>query len=212
MTTDARPGMIRFDGAATAFFVAICAQCDMVLPHESEAGRTKWAAEHARTGHSVSFALDVRPDPIVTDQRRASLVKRLREKYATVTMRPAGLCSTCKNAIVAGESMVSFNGFHHAQCLNNQAYLRLASITDIAPGIFNDAPPVSVKSWPSDPTYREIFTDVKPRESNPFARLQDHVTAVHKTITEAMSDPPPMKMNARERRRLKRKNKQWEEK
>lgn len=63
MSADPRPGMIRFNGAATAFLVTICRECDMVLPHNDEERRMQWALEHGSVGHKVEFAVDVRPDP-----------------------------------------------------------------------------------------------------------------------------------------------------
>jgi hypothetical protein len=63
MTTDPRPGIIRFSGAATVFLVAICHQCGIVLPFDSDQRRIAWAVEHQNTGHRIEFAVDVRPDP-----------------------------------------------------------------------------------------------------------------------------------------------------
>jgi hypothetical protein len=63
MSTDPRPGMIRFSGAVAVYPVAICRQCDAVFPFDSDERRISWAVEHQRAGHRIEFAVDVRPDP-----------------------------------------------------------------------------------------------------------------------------------------------------
>jgi hypothetical protein len=58
------PGMVRFGGNVTVFFIAICRLCDTALPFPNEDQRLAWAkAHHAATRHTIELAVDVRHDP-----------------------------------------------------------------------------------------------------------------------------------------------------
>jgi hypothetical protein len=207
-------GMVRFDGDATVFYVAICQQCDMAIPFGSEAERKAWLDEHSQVffegkRHVVKVAVDVRPDPVTSARRKDSMVAALREKYARPAKLPAGPCGNpdCRKGlagrmILPGDKMVSFAGkFYHAECVDDSAYLRIASITDIMPGIFDQVPPVKIRRWISG----------DPNPPNPLATLEKTLQEAARKIPAFIVTPTlePKKMNARERRREKRRNKQW---
>lgn len=61
MSANIRPGMVRFDGDASIFFMSICEECDMALPHPDEETRQQWIAGHSTTGHTIRVAVDIRP-------------------------------------------------------------------------------------------------------------------------------------------------------
>lgn len=53
-----------FDGTSKVYFLAYCLDCwpekFAPMPFGTAAERNKWAAEHATTGHNISFSLEVR--------------------------------------------------------------------------------------------------------------------------------------------------------
>lgn len=206
-----RAGMVRFDGNVTVFFVAICEQCQMALPFPTEKDRGDYIVEHVKTGHALKLAVDVRPDPIQSEKRKDSLVAALRQKYARPAKTYAGKCTNwdqCRRNIHAGELMVSFAGkFYHAECLDDAHYLRIASITDVLPGIFDKMPAVQHKRWISGdppPVLHHTPTGITVR-GGVLGQMQ-----VPEIFVPPQSDSPPKKMNARERRRQRRKDKQWQ--
>lgn len=207
--TNPRHGMVRFPGNANVFYVAICEQCQMAMPFGSEKHRYDWIIEHAKTGHTLKTAVDVRPDAIETEQRKNNLVAALRAKYARPAKLPAGTCgnySECHRYIVVGDPMVSFAGkFYHAECVDDSVYLRLASITDLVPGIFDGVAPTAARTW--TPSWAAAGLDLRKVESS------DPMQRAHQLAGQFLADTltaiTPKKMNARERRRQKRRNKQW---
>lgn len=240
MSIAPRPGMLRFDGDVAVFYMAICQQCDIALPHPTEMSREMWATGHRGTGHTVTYALDVRPDTGQTENRRRQLVDRLREKYSNPMPANrggscAGIGKTCGGPIVDGQPYVQWNGkLWHAECLDDGSYLRMATVADIAPGVFVDVEPVTIKSWiqgedwaRANPSYR--FTGSGPQTvtapSDPLQRHANFVSALgvdlKKIIAEDVAagydvtmvatniDEQPKKLNARQRRRQRREGKQW---
>lgn len=55
-------GTIRFAGVPKVFYMALCAQCRVDMPFGDAGTRAPWAESHRTTGHTVTFAVDVRPD------------------------------------------------------------------------------------------------------------------------------------------------------
>lgn len=53
-------GDTRFYGEPRLFYLAICNECEMVLPFGDPIDRERWCSGHP---HEVRFALDVRPEP-----------------------------------------------------------------------------------------------------------------------------------------------------
>lgn len=72
------PGMVRFTGEPTVFYMAICRTCEIALPHLNEASRDNWAAQH-RVSHplSVEYAVDVRPAEGTVPMMRRDDVERI---------------------------------------------------------------------------------------------------------------------------------------
>ena len=61
MSTGIRPGMVRFSGHASVYFVALCHECDLAMPFATEHLRHGWMWDHATgTGHQIDVAVDVR--------------------------------------------------------------------------------------------------------------------------------------------------------
>lgn len=62
-----RHGDARFNGTPILYFMTICLECDMALPHTDEETQLQWASEHSDAeygpGHEVRLAVDVRPQP-----------------------------------------------------------------------------------------------------------------------------------------------------
>lgn len=63
MSIDPHPGMIRFNGYPSVFFMAICRDCDIATVFETEAAREVWIMGHRTTNHTINVAVDIRPDP-----------------------------------------------------------------------------------------------------------------------------------------------------
>lgn len=230
MSIAPRPGMLRFDGDVAVFYMAICKQCDMALPHPTEMSREMWATGHQATGHAITFALDVRPDAGQTEVRRRQLVDRLREKYSN-PMPPyqgggtcAGKGKTCDGLIFHGQEYVQWNGkLWHAECLDDGSYLRMATVADIAPGVLADVEPVTMKTWmPGDPSRPVGFYNVGgngpapatimnplDRHAGLLAGMAGQLSKVIGSDATVAHVPPPKKPNARERRRQRREGKQW---
>lgn len=227
MSTAPRPGMIRFDGIVQAFFVCICEKCDHALPFETPELQMQWALNHGgATGHAVTFATDIRPDPAVTENRRRDLTTKLRKKYSHPSTRPVVGCSGCPQMIVAGDPTMEWNGKHwHANCIDDGTLMRMASMVDLIPDLFKDVEPVTIKRW--DPASAvgfvvragnngpyhfggerfsgDLFGAVV--DKNPMARAATFVANLNDAVRGVTA---PKKPNARERRRLKRAGKQWQ--
>lgn len=227
MSIAPRPGMLRFEGDVAVFYMAICTQCDMALPHPTEMAREMWATAHRSTGHVIAYALDVRPDTGQTENRRRQLVDRLREKYSNP--KPAvrggscaGIGKTCHGPIMGGQRYVQWDGkLWHAECLDDGSYLRMATVADIAPGVLVDVEPITMKTWmPDDPSRPVCFYNVGgngPAPAtimNPLDRhaglLAGMAEQLGKVVGGDATVPPPKKPNARERRRQRREGKQWQ--
>lgn len=223
MSIAPRPGMLRFDGDVAVFYMAICKQCDMALPHPTEMAREVWATGHCTTGHAVTYALDVRPDTSQTESRRRQLVDRLRKKYSVpMPALRGGVCGgkICNGEISYQQRYVSWAGkLWHAECLDDAVYFRIADITDIAPSIFDDVKPVTMQTWmPADKAWRDANPSYG-RGLGPLTVIADPI-AQHAGLLANMAEQlgatvahvPPKKPNARERRRQRREGKQWQRK
>lgn len=197
MSTNPRSGMVRFEGNPTVFFVAICKRCDMAIPFDSEGDRKSWADEHGSIvfdgkTHPIEFAVDVIPDAAKTAQRKDVLIAALREKYANPAKASGSCASThCWCPIRQGELVVHYQGKqYHAGCVDDSVYLRLASIADVMPGLF------------------DTVAQARQRMGITLSTGTRTIKMPDVSVYE-VDDSTPKKMNARERRRQRRKNKQW---
>ena len=59
---DHKRGTVTFAGEPLVFYIAHCIDCVLTMPFPIAAARDTWRDEHARTGHTIRIALEVRPD------------------------------------------------------------------------------------------------------------------------------------------------------
>lgn len=136
MSTDPRPGMIRFNGLPTVWWMAICQTCDTAMPFTSEVLRNAWMAEHVQTRNCViTTAVDLVPDPAATAEKKKALINRLRQKYSKPLDHGVACASAkCRQMIVRGQRAANRGGlWWHASCLPDEEYIAMASASDIAP-------------------------------------------------------------------------------
>lgn len=220
MSVNPRPGMLRFDGNVQIFYMTICKDCDMALPHSNELTRQAWADAHRTTGHAVSYAVDVRPDADQTEEKRQRLIARLRHKYSVQMAQYhggpcAGKGSTCAGEIHYGQRFVQWNGqLWHDTCIPDGYLLRMANVTDLVPGVFDEIQPVTVERWEPLTGEGQQWKSANPSYVNPMQKTMTIVGRIADQIGKVVGGDPatvaPEKMNARQRRRLKRKGKQWQ--
>lgn len=80
---------------------------------------------------------------------RDDLYARLRDKYSHPSRFP-GECHGCPNRFERGDPVVMWGGwFYHRDCLDDMAYLRMASVNDIAPGALEDVS-LTIQAWHVD--------------------------------------------------------------
>lgn len=201
----ARPGMIRFDGQVRVFYMTICKQCDIALPHSDEVEQKRWAAGHSTTGHPVTLAVDVAPDPAITAIRQRALLGKLRDQYGRISTRPVVGCSGCPQMIIAGDRIVEHGGRSwHVQCIDDVTLVSLASMADIMPNTTAPATKTGA-GWATLGINLRKTTLTDENISDPLARLTRTMTGIVDAVDGLAQ---PKKMNARERRRLKREGKQ----
>ena len=89
-------------------------------------------------------------------ETRAEMIARLREEYSAPARVGVGTCAAGKTCTVHTEAAISYDdritqwigNWYHAACLPDEVFWRLASVNDIAPGIFDDVAPVAMNLWP----------------------------------------------------------------
>lgn len=108
MSTDPRPGMARFKGAPAVFFMAVCQNCDIALPFETDAQRWGWTSTHIAS-HVVEFAVDIRPDPrmpfaFITRETLQQTQQWLSQQWYHSSDRNPLLAQQTNNQVVSMES------------------------------------------------------------------------------------------------------------
>lgn len=77
----------------------------------------------------------------------ADLYAKLRDKYSFPS-RLRGDCHGCPDRFEPEDPITLFGGhYYHANCLDDAAYMRLASVRDIAPDLFEECPEVELERW-----------------------------------------------------------------